>query len=179
MTGVQTCALPILTIPALVFIYYFRKTEKVTFKGTVYATLIAGAILLFINNIIIPYTVYVGAMVDLFFVNTLGLPVNSGIVLFALALILGCGWAAWYTHRKGKVVWNIILLSTTMVLVGFSSYASVTIRAAANPPMNSNNPNNPHALLSMLNRDQYGDRPLLLGAYYSAPPEGYKEKSFY
>ena len=100
-------------------------------------------------------------------------------MLFALALILGCGWAAWYTHRKGKVVWNIILLSTTMVLVGFSSYASVTIRAAANPPMNSNNPNNPHALLSMLNRDQYGDRPLLLGAYYSAPPEGYKEKSFY
>ena len=171
--------LNLLTIPALVFIYYFRKTEKVTFKGMVYATLIAGAILLFINNIIIPYTVYVGAMVDLFFVNTLGLPVNSGIVLFALALILGCGWAAWYTHRKGKVVWNIILLSTTMVLVGFSSYASVTIRAAANPPMNSNNPNNPHALLSMLNRDQYGDRPLLLGAYYSAPPEGYKEKSFY
>ena len=129
--------LNLLTIPALVFIYYFRKTEKVTVKGMVYATLIAGAILLFINNIIIPYTVYVGAMVDLFFVNTLGLPVNSGIVLFALALILGCGWAAWYTHRKGKVVWNIILLSTTMVLVGFSSYASVTIRAAANPPMNS------------------------------------------
>ena len=148
--------LNLLTIPALVFIYYFRKTEKVTFKGMVYATLIAGAILLFINNIIIPYTVYVGAMVDLFFVNTLGLPVNSGIVLFALALILGCGWAAWYTHRKGKVVWNIILLSTTMVLVGFSSYASVTIRAAANPPMNSNNPNNPHALMSVLNRDQYG-----------------------
>ena len=168
--------LNLLTIPALVFIYYFRKTEKVTFKGTVYATLIAGAILLFINNIIIPYTVYVGALVDLFFVNTLGLPVNSGIVLFALALILGCGWAAWYTHRKGKVVWNIILLSTTMVLVGFSSYASVTIRAAANPPMNSNNPNNPHALLSLLNRDQYGDRPLLYGAQYSAPPEGVKEK---
>ena len=68
--------LNLLTIPALVFIYYFRKTEKVTFKGTVYATLIAGAILLFINNIIIPYTVYVGALVDLFFVNTLGLRVG-------------------------------------------------------------------------------------------------------
>ena len=63
--------------------------------------------------------------------------------------------------------------------IGFSSYASVTIRAAANPPMNSNNPNNPHALMSVLNRDQYGDRPLLFGAYYSAPPEGYKEKHFY
>ena len=171
--------LNLLTIPALVFIYYFRTTEKVTFKGIVYATLIAGAILIFVNNIIIPYTVYVGAMLDLFFVNTLGLPVNSGMVLFALALIGGMGWASWYTHRKGKVVWNIVLLSTTMILIGFSSYASVTIRAAANPPMNSNNPNNPHALMSVLNRDQYGDRPLLFGAYYSAPPEGYKEKHFY
>ncbi len=63
-----------------------------------------------------------------------------------------------------------------MILIGYSSYASVTIRAAANPPMNSNNPNNPHALLSLLNRDQYGDRPLLYGAQYSAPPEGVKEK---
>ena len=116
--------LNLLTIPALVFIYYFRTTEKVTFKGIVYATLIAGAILIFVNNIIIPYTVYVGAMLDLFFVNTLGLPVNSGMVLFALALIGGMGWASWYTHRKGKVVWNIILLSTTMVLVGFSSWVS-------------------------------------------------------
>ena len=83
--------LNLLTIPALVFIYYFRTTEKVTFKGIVYATLIAGAILIFVNNIIIPYTVYVGAMLDLFFVNTLGLPVNSGMVLFALALIGGMG----------------------------------------------------------------------------------------
>lgn len=171
--------LNLLTIPALVFIWYFRKTRQVTVKGVVYATLAAGAILLFINGIVIPYTVYIGAMIDLFFVNTLGLPVNSGIALFVLALILGLGWASWETHRRGKVVWNIILLSTTLILVGYSSYASMTIRAAANPPMNSNNPNNPHALLSVLNRDQYGDKPLLYGAYYSAPPEGYKEKSFY
>ena len=63
-----------------------------------------------------------------------------------------------------------------MVLGGFSSYASMTIRAAVNPPMNSNNPNNPHALLSVLNRDQYGSRPLIYGAQYSAPPEGVEEK---
>ena len=78
-----------------------------------------------------------------------------------VALRTGAGSAAWAglrgTHTaKGKVVWNIVLLSTTMILIGFSSYASVTIRAAANPPMNSNNPNNPHALMSVLNRDQYG-----------------------
>ena len=42
----EASALNLLTIPALVFIYYFRTTEKVTFKGIVYATLIAGAILI-------------------------------------------------------------------------------------------------------------------------------------
>ncbi len=171
--------LNLLTIPALVFIYYFRTTPSITWRGLVGATLIAGAILLVINGIIIPYTVYVGAMFDLFFVNTLGLPVNSGMVFFALALIGGLGWASWATHMRGKVLWNVVLLSTTMILVGFSSYASVTIRAAANPPMNSNKPDNPHALLSVLNRDQYGDRPLLYGAYYSAPPADYKEKHVY
>ncbi len=171
--------LNLLTVPALVFIYYFRKTDKVTFKGSVLATLISLLILGVINGIIIPYTVYIGAMVDLLFVNTLGLPVNSGMVVFALALIGSVGWVAWYSYRCGKVLLNTIALSVLMILIGFSSYASVTIRAAANPPMNSNNPNNPHALLSLLNRDQYGDRPLLYGAYYSAPPEGYKEKSFY
>ena len=168
--------LNLLTIPALVFIYYFRTTEQITWRGVVLSTLAAGLILLVINGIIIPYTVYVGAMIDLFFVNSLGLPVNLGMALFALALIGGCGWGAWVMHRKGRVLWNIILLSLTMILVGFSSYATVTIRAAANPPMNSNNPNNPHALLSFLNRDQYGNRPLLYGPYYSAPPEGYVEK---
>ena len=126
--------LNLLCIPALVFIYYFRKTATVTWRGIALSTLVSGAMIVFVNNIIIPYTVWIGAQL------------------------------------------NIILLSTTMILVGYSSYASVTIRAAANPPMNSNNPNNPHALLSLLNRDQYGDRPLLYGAQYSAPPEGVKEK---
>lgn len=171
--------LNLLTIPALVFIYYFRTTSRVTLRGMCIATAIAGVILLVINGIIIPYTVYAGAMVDLFFVNTLGLPVNLGMALFALALIAACGWGAWTMHRRGHVVWNVIFLSLTMILIGFSSYATVTIRAAANPPMNSNNPSNPHALFSFLNRDQYGNRPLLYGAYYSAPPVGYTERTNY
>ncbi len=164
--------LNLLCIPALVFIYYFRKTATHHLGGIFFTTLLAGALILFLNNIIIPYTVWIGAQVDTLFVNTFGLPVNSGMVVFALALILGLGWASWKAYQKGRVVLNLFLISTTMVLVGFSSYASMTIRAAVNPPMNSNNPNNPHALLSVLNRDQYGSRPLIYGAQYSAPPEG-------
>lgn len=173
--------LNLLTIPALAFVYYFRRTERTTVKGIVATFLVGCAVLVFINNLIIPYSVWAGAMVDVFFVNVLGLPVNSGLAIFALALIGGTGWLAWRAHRKGRVVWNTVLLCITMILVGYSSYASVTIRAAVNPPMNSNNPNNPQALLSLLNRDQYGDRPLVRGAYYSAPKrsDDYKYKTVY
>ena len=171
--------LNLLTIPALVFIYYFKRYKSVTLKGMALATLLSLAILGFINGIIIPYTVYLGAMVDLFAVNSLGLPVNTGIVVFALALLGVLGWGIVRTHRAGKKMWNLLLVCTTMILVGFSSYATVTIRAVANPPMNSNNPNNPHALLSVLNRDQYGNRPLLYGQYYSSPIDDYVESTSY
>ena len=168
--------LNLLTIPALVFIYYFRKTQRITFKGIAVSTLISGAILIFINSIIIPHTVYIGALFDLFFVNSLGLPVNSGLVFFVVALLGALGVGVYFTHKKGRTVLNLVLLSTLMILIGYSSYASVTIRAAANPPMNSNNPSNPFALYSLLNRDQYGDKPLLYGPQFSAPISGYKYK---
>ncbi|MFI3293707.1 MAG: DUF2723 domain-containing protein [Rikenellaceae bacterium] len=171
--------LNLLTIPALVFIFYFRKWENITFKGIVIAFLAAGAILLFINAFVLSYSIYVGAMIDLWFVNSLGLPVNSGMVLYSLALIGGLGYASFWTHKKGYLLLNIITLSLTMLFVGYSSYASVTIRAAANPPMNSNNPNNPHALLSLLNRDQYGARPLISGASYAAPVTDYVKKDLF
>lgn len=171
--------LNLLTIPALVFIYYFRRTSHVTMKGLVLATLIAGAILLAVNGIIIPYTVYMGAMTDVFFVNTLSLPVNSGMLSFVVLLFAGLGTWVYISHRKGHRIQNLIAVCTTMIMIGFSSYASVTIRAAVNPPMNSNNPDNPYSLLSVLNRDQYGNRPLLYGASYASPVESYTEKRFY
>ncbi len=161
--------LNLLTIPALVFIYYFRTTERVTGWGVVKAILAACAILLAINSLIIPYTVAIGAAFDKVFVNSLGLPINSGLLFFVVALFVALGWAVWYTYKKGKVVANTIILCLTVVLLGYGSYASVVIRAAVNPPMNSNDPDNPYSLLSLLNRDQYGNRPLFYGAPYTAP----------
>ena len=173
--------LNLLTLPALAFVYYFRRTKQVTPKGILLTLVAGGAAVIFMNNIIIPFTVWCGAMLDVFFVNGLGLPVNSGMVVFALALIGGMGYLTWLTHKKGMVVWNTLLLSVTMVLIGYSSYASVTIRAAANPPMNSNNPDNPQALLAFLNRDQYGDKPLFYGPYFSSPKlsSEYRTKTTY
>ncbi len=171
--------LNLLTIPALVFVYYFRKYPEVTKWGVVKATLASGAILLVINGFIIPYSVAIAAWFDRMFVNAMGLPINSGLTFFVLALFALLGWAVWFTHKRGKVLANTILLCVTVIMLGYSSYASVVIRASVNPPMNSNNPNHAYALLYLLNRDQYGDHSLIKGPAYSSPAIALKEKTKY
>ena len=166
--------LNLLTIPALVMIWFFRRYEYRTawdYVAKIALALVVSLLILgAINGIIIPYTVALGAAVDTFVVNSLGMPVNSGMILFAVAVFTLLGYAIMFSHRKGYRTLNGVAMAVLVILIGFSSYASVSIRAAANPPMNSNNPSNPHMLLSLLNRDQYGDRPLLRGPYYTAMP---------
>ena len=152
--------LNLLIIPPIALIYYFRKYPRVTKWGVVKSLLVSAAVLIFVMKFIIAGTVNLGAFFDRMFVNGLGLPVNSGITFFALALLAALGWGVYWTHKRGKVLANTILLCTAVIIVGYGSYASVIIRSAANPPMNSNAPSNPYGLLSLLNRDQYGARPL-------------------
>ncbi|MDR0511012.1 MAG: DUF2723 domain-containing protein [Rikenellaceae bacterium] len=177
-TGIHI--LNLLCIPALVFVFYFKRAQKVTGWGVVKASVAAGAILVAINYILIPYSISIGALFDRMFVNGFGLPVNSGITFYVFAVFGLCAWLIWYTHRKKKVVANTIVLCATFILLGYGSYAAEVIRASANPPMNSNNPSNPYALLQLLNRDQYGNRPLLFGPCYSSPAiEAKNSESYY
>ncbi len=171
--------LNLLIIPAIVLIYYFRKYPKTTKLGIVKALAISAVILIVALYVIIPGTIELGAFVDRIFVNGLGLPVNSGITFYAFALLALLGWGIWTTHCKGKVLANTILLCVTVILIGYGSYASVIIRSSVNPPMNSNGPTNPYGLLSLLNRDQYGARPLIKGNYYSSPAVAVTEKDTY
>ena len=171
--------LNLLIIPPIALIYYFRKYPRVTKWGVVKSLLVSAAALIFVMKFIIAGTVNLGAFFDRMFVNGLGLPVNSGITFFALALLAVLGWGVYWTHKRGKVLANTILLCTAVIIVGYGSYASVIIRSAANPPMNSNAPSNPYGLLSLLNRDQYGARPLFKGPYYSSPVAGIKESTVY
>jgi tetratricopeptide (TPR) repeat protein len=169
--------LNLLTIPALVFIYYFRKTPQVTWKGVALALLAAGGILVAIYKMIMPWTVNVGAWFDRVFVNSLGLPVNSGLVVWTLVLFALVGLGVWFTHNRGKVLWNTILLCVGVILIGYSSYASVVIRSSVNPPMNSNRPDNAYSLLGLLGREQFGSYPLLYGPSYTSPVVDYKYKN--
>src|SRR5690606_18718905 len=89
-------------------------------------------------------------------------------------------WAIYYTHIKGKILWNTLVLSVVVILIGYSSVTLIVIRAAANPPMNQNQPDNAYALLRYLNREQYGEHPLLYGPYYNTPAIAVKgEKKYY
>ncbi|MBO7299968.1 MAG: DUF2723 domain-containing protein [Tidjanibacter sp.] len=160
--------LNLLTIPALVFVYYFRKTEKVTTKGLIYSTLISGGLILFLNSIVIPYTTQIGAWFDRV-LNSMGAAVNVGFAIYAVLLFVALGWGVWFTQKRGKRLANLIVTCLTVVLIGYSSYGSIIIRAAANPPMNSNDPDNPYALLYLLNREQYEAQPILSGVSYAAP----------
>lgn len=71
--------------------------------------------------------------------------------------------------KAPNVVLNTAILSFMVILIGYSSFTLIVVRSAANPPMDENNPEHVFTLLSYLNREQYGDRPLLYGPYYSAP----------
>ncbi|MCS6794435.1 MAG: DUF2723 domain-containing protein [Raineya sp.] len=164
--------LNLLTIPALSMIYYFKKAQKITIEGTLYAILIGSGILLFLIWLI-PGLPTFAKNVEVFFVNTLGLPFNSGIIFLILAIVAGLTWGIWYSIQKQKPLLNTILLGVSLVLIGYASYGIILIRSSYNPPIDENNPEDLVSLISYLNREQYGSRPLLFGPVYTEKPADY------
>ncbi len=77
--------------------------------------------------------------------------------------------------REKKYALNMILTCTVFILFGYSSFAMLVIRAKANTNLNNSDPDNAFALLGYLNRDQYGDTPLLYGQYYDSKAVDQKE----
>jgi len=160
--------LNLLAIPAIVFVYYFRKYEP-NRKGIIFTSLISLAILASIMYIIIPGAINLASKFELLFVNGFGLPYNSGTFFYLILLFGLLAFGIYYSLKKSKILMNTILTMITVILIGYSSFALIIIRSSANPPMNQNQPDNVFSLLSYLNRDQYGSRPLVYGQYFNAP----------
>jgi hypothetical protein len=160
--------LGILVIPIFVFVYYFKK-YKVTRNGFILAGITSLAILGFVQSIVIPGVVSLSAKFELFFVNSLGMPFNSGTIFYFLILIGAIVLGLQYTAKKKKILWNTAILCFTALLIGYSSFFIIVIRSQANTPIDENNPENAISLLSYLNRDQYGSWPISYGQYYNAP----------
>jgi tetratricopeptide (TPR) repeat protein len=160
--------LNLLAIPAIVFVYYFKKRTP-TRNGFIITGIIAVVILAAIQNGIIPGIVSLAAKFELFFVNNLGMPFNSGTIFYFLLLIGLISWGLYYSHQKNKPIINTVILCFTVIVIGYSSFFLLIIRSNANTPIDENNPEDAITLLAYLNREQYGDWPLLYGQYYNAP----------
>ena len=163
--------LNLLAIPALVFLYYYRKREDghYTFWEYVKIFAVGCVILAVILFIIIPFLPKIAAYVDLFFVNVLGLPFNTGAAFFMVALLALCFWGLFMTMKKEKVLANTVLLCFTTIIIGFSIFSIIIIRSSVKTPTNEYQPDNPFTLVRYLGREQYGSNPLIYGQYFDAP----------
>ncbi|RYD79870.1 MAG: DUF2723 domain-containing protein [Sphingobacteriales bacterium] len=167
--------LNLLVIPAVVFVYYFRKNENPSTKGIIKAFFLSVLILAFVQFGIIQYSVSIAAYFDLFFVNTLGFAFGTGVLFVAALFISMLVFAIRYSIRKRKQILNLALVSTVLLIFGYSSFSMLIIRAKAKPNLNNTNPENAFSFLNYVNRAQYGDRPLLYGENYNSEKIDIKE----
>ncbi len=234
MTGLSIGVhlLNLLCLPAIVLVYYYKKfptdDPKRDLKGSLIALFISVVILAAVLYGVVPGIVQVGGWFELLFVNILGMPFNTGEIVYIFLLIGITVWAIWETQRTEAnekrqniafllavamlgipfyghgwtsvfigvvvlaVLWfvlsykkrdeeskkllplvsarikNTSLLCMLMLMIGYSSYALIVIRSAANPPMDQNSPEDIFTLGEYLGREQYGQRPLFYGQAYTS-----------
>ena len=112
-------------------------------------------------------------------VGMLGIPFRGmtwGAGILGLVILVALYFGLNYRKKIGKDLVPVVtarfkntaLLCMLMLMIGYSSYAVIVIRSAANPPMDQNSPEDVFTLGSYLSRDQYGDSPLLYGQAYTS-----------
>ena len=156
-----------LALPAVCLIYYTRN-YKFTWKSFLIANAVTLLILVIVFKIIFPVIMTLFGKSEVFFVNGLGLPFHSGTVFAFVILIVLCYLLITYTRKTGESLYQTIALSVVYMMIGFSCWLVIPIRAIANPPMNLNDPDNALGMLDYYNREQYGDWPTLYGQNYTA-----------
>ena len=207
--------LNLLCIPAIVLVYYFRKQDNPTWKGGLLSLLLSFGLIIILMWGIIPGFTKVGGWFELFFVNSLGMPYNTGVIAYLIILVATITWgliessserrsdkrahialfvtlgltgilfigskpwlwllliaiAAYYVFRYQKMskrFVNLVMSSIMVILVGFSAYALIPIRSSSNTPLDLNSPEDIFSLARYLNREQYGQTPLIYGSTYAS-----------
>ena len=232
MTGLSIGVhlLNLLCIPAIVLVFYYRKYPDANLKGSLVALLISVLLVAAVLYGVVPGIITVGGWFELLFTNILGMPFNTGTIIYLIILVFSVLWAIYETYRgginteggkntgklrgnlsfllavamlgipfygygwsaaligivilvalwfiinfkkQGKVfitnrIKNTALCCMLMLMIGYSTYALIVVRSAANPPMDQNSPEDIFTLGSYLSRDQYGDRPLFYGQAYTS-----------
>ena len=175
--GVHFMAL--LTIPAIGFLYFFKNYKVVTIKSFLLANVIVIAILLFIFKLLLPMTMGFFGKTEVFMVNSLGLPFDSGTILVTILLAALFYFGLKYTNNKGLATYNTLILCVLFILIGFSTWTMLPIRANANTVINENKPSDAREVLAYYNREQYGVNPLFYGPQYTEAFSGLDENNPY
>lgn len=169
----------LLTIPAIGLIYYFKNYKTITVKNFILANLAGIAVLLFVFKLLAPNILKYFSALEIFFVNSVGLPFNSGSIIAFVLLVGFIIFGIRYTRKKNYVNLNTALLCVTFVVVGFSSWLMLPIRANANVTVNENNPSSARELLAYYNLEQYPKTHLFYGPQFTDQYAGLDENQPY
>lgn len=171
--------LSLLTFPVIGLLYYYKRFQKHDLRGAVLA--LAGSIVVLglYQKLVIVGLPKLWSLFDYMMVNGLGLPFHTGIFPFLLVIGAGIYYGLHLARQKGSAMLQNVVITSLLVILGFSTVAVVVIRANANPPINMNDPSDAMRLIPYLNREQYGDRPLLRGPAYNASAIDYTSEDRY
>ena len=157
----------LLTIPAIGLIYYFKNYKTITIQNFIIANVASAAILLFIFKLLLPSTLKLFGYMEVFFVNTIGLPFNSGTIITGLLVIGLFYYGLTYTRKKGLMHANTLVLCLMFIFIGFSSWMMLPIRANAHVIINENDPSDARELLAYYNLEQYPETHLFYGPQFT------------
>lgn len=166
--------LNLLTIPAIVMVYYFKK-YPVSRLGTIWAFLIGCVITGVVQYGVIQAVPILAKEMDILFVNNMGLPFSSGVFFTIILLGVLSYFILRYAKKNGKYFLHIGTLSFIFILIGYSTFFSTIIRSNADVPIDMTNPDNAITLIKYLQREQYGKVPLISGPDYCSKPNGMKD----
>ncbi|REC74345.1 DUF2723 domain-containing protein [Chryseobacterium elymi] len=156
-----------LAVPAVCLVYYARN-YKFTWKNFIWANVITLGILIIVFKIIFPLIMTMFGRLEIFFVNGLGLPFHSGTIVAFILMAAMSYFMVKYARKVKRNVFQTVALSVVYMIIGFSCWMVIPIRANANPPMNLNDPDTAIGMLDYYNREQYGDWPTIYGQNYTA-----------
>jgi len=169
----------LLTIPAIGLLYYFKNYKTITIKNFIIANVVVVAILLFVFKLLAPNILRYFSALEIFFINSIGLPFNSGTIIALILLVLFIYFGLNYSKKKGYVIFNTGLLCVTFIIIGFTTWLMLPIRANANVPVNENNPSSARELLAYYNLEQYPKTHLFYGPQFTDQYAGLDENQPY
>ena len=165
----------LITLPCLYFSIKKKTVYSLAEWGVFFSLILSFILLGVILYGIIPGIVNFAGKFELLFVNGIGLPFNSGLIIFFVILFGLVGWGLYYGYNRDKKVLLAGIYSFLFLLVGYSTFLILVIRSNANPTIDENNPEDAVALLAYLNREQYGSNPLVYGQSYNSRVIAYED----